>query len=102
MENNVKKRYICVCVSLTESLCYSRETNTTLRINYTSVETGGKKKSPITRQKLNLTTQYGLSPSLRGKALGRRGCLGPTRCRWVRLSSGHADTEAAAVCGVCP
>ena len=91
---------MCVCVCLTESLCYSPETNTTLRNNYTSIEKG-KKKSPDTRQKLNLTTQHGISPSPRGRARGKEASRDPPHAaRSICLQAMRTLTPEA-VCRVC-
>ena len=43
MEENQKKN-MCVCVCVTESLCCTPETNTTLQINCTSMENNFFKK----------------------------------------------------------
>ena len=44
------KRYGDICISITESLCYIPETNTTLQITYASIK---KKKSNIPGNQLS-------------------------------------------------
>ena len=42
MEKNMKKNihyiFLCVCIYVTGSLCCTPETNTTLQINFTSIQ----------------------------------------------------------------